>query len=390
MGDKINKSVLFLSYDGLTDPLGQSQILPYICGLSENGYFITIVSFEKKLRYEARKIIIEQTCRKYQIQWHPLKYHRQPPVLSTLFNLYRMQRVVRKLHRKSNFYLIHCRSYLSALVGLRMKRACGVKFLFDMRGFWADERVEGGVWNLNNVLYANIYQFFKKKEGDFLLESDAIISLTHSAKKYLSEKFSLKEEKIIVIPCSVDLSLFDPEKIDEKEQDKLRSELGISAGTFVLLYLGSLGTWYLYDEMVSFFYSLKQHYPSAKFLFITPDKDKVAWNDDFIVREVDRDQVPLYCSIANAAIFFIRPSFSKMASSATKMGEVMAMRLPVITNEGWGDVVQFCSLTRGIFLNHSSLTTLPAKNDKIRDFVMQYLSLQVATESYVKVYRSIE
>jgi len=29
---KMNKRVLYLSYDGLTDPLGQSQILPYVKG----------------------------------------------------------------------------------------------------------------------------------------------------------------------------------------------------------------------------------------------------------------------------------------------------------------------------------------------------------------------
>ena len=27
---KSNKKALFLSYDGLTDPLGQSQVLPYL------------------------------------------------------------------------------------------------------------------------------------------------------------------------------------------------------------------------------------------------------------------------------------------------------------------------------------------------------------------------
>ena len=28
------KKVVFLSYDGITDPLGQSQVLPYLLGLS--------------------------------------------------------------------------------------------------------------------------------------------------------------------------------------------------------------------------------------------------------------------------------------------------------------------------------------------------------------------
>ena len=55
------KHVLYLSYDGMTDPLGQSQVLPYIIGLSQEGFQFTLISFEKKDRYESHKHIIEQS-----------------------------------------------------------------------------------------------------------------------------------------------------------------------------------------------------------------------------------------------------------------------------------------------------------------------------------------
>jgi glycosyltransferase involved in cell wall biosynthesis len=32
------------------------------------------------------------------------------------------------------------------------------------------------------------------------------------------------------------------------------------------------------------------------------------------------------------------PTYSKIASSATKMAEAWAMNLPVVTNTGWGDI----------------------------------------------------
>ena len=50
-----------------------------------------------------------------------------------------------------------------------MKRKHGVKFLFDMRGFWADERVEGGLWNLSNPVFNWAYKYFKKRSANFLL-----------------------------------------------------------------------------------------------------------------------------------------------------------------------------------------------------------------------------
>ena len=42
------KRILFISYDGMTDPLGQSQVIPYLQGLSKHGYEIFLLSCEKK------------------------------------------------------------------------------------------------------------------------------------------------------------------------------------------------------------------------------------------------------------------------------------------------------------------------------------------------------
>jgi hypothetical protein len=166
---ELNK-VLFLSYDGLTDPLGQSQILPYLCGLSFKEYTITIVSFEKEDRFAKESGRIFELCEKHSLSWRPLKYHSYPPVLSTLYDLFQLRKLAIRLHRQKQFGIVHCRSYITSLVGLMMKKRFGIKFIFDMRGFWADERVEGGLWNLNNPVFNLVYNYFKKKEKRFLTE----------------------------------------------------------------------------------------------------------------------------------------------------------------------------------------------------------------------------
>ena len=51
----MEKQILYISYDGITDPLGQSQILPYIIGLTKN-YKFHIISFEKPNRFKRRKM----------------------------------------------------------------------------------------------------------------------------------------------------------------------------------------------------------------------------------------------------------------------------------------------------------------------------------------------
>jgi glycosyltransferase involved in cell wall biosynthesis len=379
---------LYLTYDGLTDPLGQSQILPYILLLSKKGFQFTIVSFEKKDRYQKYHSEINRLCSNHGITWIPLTYYRFPPVVSTVYNLFILRIRVAALHRVQKFSTVHCRSYLTAIIGLWLRKHAGVKMIFDMRGFWADERVEGGIWNLRNPLYAWIYNFFKRKEKQFLEHADAVISLTHSAAEYLINTLGVSEKKITVIACSVDLDLFNPDRIDIIEKNKLRADLGIAPDDFVLIYLGSLGTWYLYEEMVKCFEQLKEVKKQAKFLFVTPDLESVEKRPDFLATTVGRASVPLHCSIADAAVFFIKPTFSKKASSATKLAELMALGIPIITNPGWGDVELMVARGAKIILYDENwlqkLENLSNFSDN-KEYVLN-LSLTFAANQYADVY----
>jgi glycosyltransferase involved in cell wall biosynthesis len=383
-------SILYLSYDGLTDPLGQSQILPYLAGLADAGYAITIVSFEKPDRYKALKSVIEKICREHSLQWEPLLYHKSPPVASTLYDVYQLQTSAVMLHKQRNFSIVHCRSYITALAGMWLKRKYGLKFIFDMRGFWADERVEGGLWKLDNPVYRSVYKFFKKKEKQFLMQADAVIVLTHAAKKEI-ESWQLAK-RIDVIPCCVDLELFDRKNIDQDKRKLLQTTLGLTDDHYVLLYLGSIGTWYLWEEMKNYFSELKKNLPSAKFLIITPDVKEVPAHPDYIVRTAKRDEVPAYINLANASICFIKPSFSKKGSSATKIAEVLAMGVPVLTNAGWGDV-EFMQEKLGNFRVLKKLDDVVIPKTDIffmeNSFFQDFFSLKSGIAKYKMVYQSI-
>src|SRR5688572_9532799 len=112
------RRILFLSYDGMTDPLGQSQVLPYLTGLAARGHHITLVSFEKPERSEAERHAIAALCQTAGIECHPQRYHKWPPVLSAMIDLAIMRRTAGRLHRRQRFDWIHCRTALPALVGL--------------------------------------------------------------------------------------------------------------------------------------------------------------------------------------------------------------------------------------------------------------------------------
>lgn len=218
-----------------------------------------------------------------------------------------------------------------------------------MRGFWADERVEGKIWNLSNPVYRTIYQYFKRKEKELLSVADGVISLTHAAKKVI-DAWGFRDPgklPVEVIPCCADLSLFSRDHPDLiSRQRDFTNELQLENQGPVISYLGAIGTWYLLDEMMQFFSLLLQKHPNAVFLFITREnpatilKAATAFNvphERIRIRAAAREEIPALLSLSQASVFFILPSFSKTASSPTKQAEIMGMGIPLICNSGVGD-----------------------------------------------------
>jgi glycosyltransferase involved in cell wall biosynthesis len=390
----------------MTDPLGQSQVIPYLIGLSKKGYQITILSFEKKERFNKGETSISDLLKANNIRWEPISYTKNPPVLSTLIDLSKMKRAAMKLYNIHHFDIVHCRSYISSLGGLFLKRKTNIRFIFDMRGFWADERVEGGLWNLKNPIYKKIYHYFKQKEKEFVEEADYIISLTNAGKKELENKTGISHPlKIKVIPCCVDTELFNRKNINKNKQENYKIKLNIKDDDFVISYLGAIGTWYLLDEMLFFFKRLLINKPNALFLFITNESvDTIYLSAKNIGIQIEsiriisasRMDVPILLSLSKLNLFFIKPSYSKIASSPTKLAEVMGMGIPVITNKGVGDVdekVNGIGILVSYFSNEEfdiaieSLTQLlNVSPDFIRQKAIELFSLQKGINSYREVY----
>lgn len=343
-----DQKVLYISYDGMTDPLGRSQVIPYLIGLTDTGIRFSLMSFEKPERYAKGKDNIASLLRAHNISWLPHLYTKRPPILSTLWDVWQMRRAAVREYEREPFDVVHCRSYISALVGLWLKKRYGVKMIFDMRGFWADERIDGGIWPRHKQPYSTIYNFFKRKEKEYLLTADHIISLTDNARREM-QGWQLRATPlpITVIPCCTDLSKFDPARLDPARRQQLKAQLGIEDRNIVMSYLGSLGTWYMLDEMLDLFASAMATHPQLRFLFITADEPGMVYDkarqknipeEKIIVTESPYEQVATYLSLSQIAVFFIKPAYSKKASSPTKQGELMAMGIPMICNKGVGDV----------------------------------------------------
>ncbi|MDX9942721.1 MAG: glycosyltransferase [Bacteroidales bacterium] len=404
--------VLYLSYDGMTDALGRSQVIPYLAGLSKKGHRIHVISCEKRDSYAQDREEVKAIFAENQIGWTPLKFSTFPPLLSKVFDLYKIRRAARRQHGRTPFEIVHCRSYIASFAGLFMKKRLGLKFVFDMRGFWVDERFEGNIWNSSRFFYRKVYKYFKEREKEFFEQADAVVSLTRSGKRIIGQTFGEQVEiRTWVIPCCTDLDLFSQQYITEERKETLRKQLNIEPAHFVLSYLGSIGTWYMTAEMMAFFRRLLRIYPDARFLFITGEDPRViigeatkAYVDplNVIVVKAGRNEVPEYLSLSDISIFFIKPVFSKKASSPTKQAEIMSMGIPFITNNGIGDTDAILKETGvGIVIDEFTdkaydeaigqiAALLRKPQEAIRDCALTHFNLEMGVEQYDKIYGGLQ
>lgn len=398
---------LYISYDGMTDPLGRSQVLPYLEGLAASGHEITLLSCEKPDRMKADSATIRAICGRAGIDWQPVIYHKWPPVLSGLLDVAVLKRRSVALNQAKRFDLVHCRSYMAAIAGDRLKRMHGVPFLFDMRGFWADERVERGIWPGGNPLFRAAYGHFKRLEQRFFRDAEAIVSLTESARREVeSWPAGLRPTApITVIPCCVDLELFAA----VKSRASTRKRLGIDAKAPVLLYVGSIGGAYLSEQMFKLFKVYRQMRPGARFLFVSghprEEIERLASRQGVDAKELvmvsaKRDEVPSLIAAADIGVSFILSTYSAKASCPTKFGEMLAMGVPVIANAGVGDIAEILhetgagAVVKGY--SEKSLATAIAQAEaaardpaSIRNAAVHHFALEDGVARYDTIYRAI-
>jgi len=206
------------------------------------------------------------------------------------------------------------------------------------------------------------------------------------------------------------MNLFDREKVNTIQKSKFKNELNIQESDFIISYLGSVGSWYLIDEMIRFFKIISDKIPAAKFLFISPGEHEVITltahkhgllANKIMVKQATRKEIPALLSFSKYSVFFIKPCYSKQSSSPTKHGEIMAMGIPVITNNGVGDVANIVQKYQsGIVLKElnekefnsvaeiiNEGTTFDKHN--IRTGALEYYSLTNAIEKYKNIYKKI-
>ena len=328
----------------MLDPLGQTQVLPYLKQLAEVGVEFTLLSFERPIAYtdegRDRCSQLHDELEQHKIDWHWLPYHKAPSLPATAYDVLAGYRLARRLVRDNGIELVHARSHIPATMALRLKQRLGTKMIFDVRGLMADEYVDANHWRKDSVPY----RLTKHAERRALAAADGVVTLTNKIWEVIKNWDSLRDRNVphAVVPCCADLEVF---RFDASARGQRREELGL-ADRFVIVYSGSIDGWYLTEEMADFFVKLRQREPRSHLLWLTTGsherirdlmRARGLANRDYTVHTATAREVPSYLSASDAGLAFIKPCFSKLASSPTKFAEYLACGLPLVINRGVGD-----------------------------------------------------
>jgi glycosyltransferase involved in cell wall biosynthesis len=350
---------VYVSYDGALDPLGSSQVRPYLAGLVARGVQATLISFEKPERWsdEKARLTTASVLQRSGIRWSPLPYHKRPRLPATAWDVLAGSRRIRRELVETGASIVHCRGDVAMAMARWARLPARARLLYDVRGLFADERVESGSWAAGSL----VDRLVRRVEAANLRRADAVVALTAAGIDALRRGRPALPPHA-VIPTCVDLSAFHPRALGE-------------APGYGLIYSGSLGTWYMAHEMVEFA-RIAAPVVGGRTLFLTPDVEEARragatpdWAD---VRQVAPAEVGAWLRRGRALFFFIRPTPSKRASSPTKLAEALASGIPVVCNRGVGDLDEFLGgsgvgVTLGSFTEEAYRAASVRLRDLLRD-----------------------
>lgn len=387
------KNLLFITWDGPKTSYMEGLFMPILNQVqTQSKYGIHIVQFTWAA---PEKIAITQNAaNELQLIYTHREVIRKPiAVLGNIITIFKGIRFLKKYIKNNNITIVMPRSTMPAIMVNRIAKQ-NLKIVFDADGLPIEERVDFSGLSRKSKHYL----FFKKEENKMLELADGVLTRSHEAIKIHSQTIGNTDlEKFSVVLNGRNTDFFKP---NTSEREKMRKELSISEQAKVLVYCGSLGPQYGWDEMLAIFSKYQGENPKAQFLILTFNlafaKERIPneLKESIIVKTVPFAEVPNYLSAADVAFAIREPKFSMQGVAPIKLGEYLLMGIPTIASLGIGDTEQILNSIPNCFLYHHQNPNRVAEAvafieglretnfEEIRKFAIPFCSIEKSATSY--------
>lgn len=388
------RSIIYLSYDGLLEPLGSSQVLEYVKILSKENFFY-LITFEKPSDLSNRELYnnIKNSCNDHNIKWISFYYHPFSSPFKACFSLLNFFIKLFYLLASKKIDAIHLRGYFLGSFVLPLKFFFKFKFFFDTRGFWPDEKADRAGWKRSGL----IYKAFKKLEYSLFDSADHIFFLTLHAIKLISKQYPQIDKKSSVIRTCANPDTFYP--INDLKQS---SFLHIG-------YLGTIDTAYNFKKIAAFISSAIKINKNLHITVMTRSNHNhiIKIFDDFDVPDQhytidftrNANDLNRVINSFDVCIFYLNENYSIKASMPTKIGEVLACGVPIACNNFNDDLIDIFNSKCSILSDFDQPDTNTVLNKLMKfkmdsdtansclDIYIKYFSLEVGCSTYNSAYK---
>lgn len=325
-------SLLYVTADGLLEPLGYSQVLRVVEGLARKGWCYRVLSLEKPndLKHVERVRQVRQRLQAAGVEWSARPYDWSGTASAAVTNLRTLCAETMHLVRRKGVTGIHARAYHGVFAAHAAWWAHRTPYLFDTRSYWFDERLEEGRWFTTPIRLGLARGF----EYQFFAQAAGIVSLTElQATDVRRGHFGPPGARpVICIPTCADYDDFRRRPIAQCHRVPLplRSQL---AGKLVLGIVGSLNRSYLVDETMGLVRRVMSLHPNAHVLVVTGQVDEYQRRlaksgvnaSRTTVTKAEHDAMPDWLSLMHWGLLLLDPqSPAKRASMPTKLAEFFA------------------------------------------------------------------
>ena len=399
------KSALYICYFGLREPLVQTQVLPYLRYLANEGWKIHLLTFESgwpesypdsdpaRAELEASGII-----------WSARSYSTSHSVFAKLWDIAGGVVSARRIARKNQVRIIHGRAHVGTAIACLAAFLTRRKVLFDIRGFNPEEYVDSGHWPAGGLKF----RLLKFSERVMVRCVSGFVILTQIGRKYFfadathpstddESLYHLPDGRPVqVIPCCVDLQRFHFNAKDALIKDQLKSEIQLGHTERIMAHVGALGGLYPVDRILSVFAELYRDNPKTGFLILCQNNTSLIRNQyserglplaNLWIGKVRPEEVPRYLSMADWGLSLKRSGYSQFSCSPTKIPEYLLAGLPVLASQGIGDTDHLLTKNRvGVIFNafddDSIRTAIEQMNALSEDCGLQARCMETAVREF--------
>jgi glycosyltransferase involved in cell wall biosynthesis len=369
--------VHYLSFDSIESGVGASQVRPYVERVAAAGVAVDLFTFEPQPPSKERRTALEAAG----VTWRPRPFGRAAARGGAA-------RVARAAADMRGAGLVHARGDLAAAAAV----LAGVDaWVWDMRSFWREQRIELGMLRPNSIEE----RVLRMVERQAARRSSAIITLAARAVPVLAARHGPDvPAKCAVVPTCVDLDRFTPTPLPE--------------GPVSFLLAGTLNTYYDVPLMADVVQAARRRWP-VKFDVLSPEglsrwEEPLARAGAEIARATPM-QMPQRVAASTVGLSVCRNDLgvSLTAAMPTKIAEFLASGRPVLVSPGIGDLDDLlhrysCGVTlasgdgRSIAAALDQLEQLLSDSElslRCRRLAVEHFDVDAAVERIVDIYRSV-